>query len=187
MNSSHPNQLDALTGLRWIAALAVFAQHFMGIMDCKVIRGPVGGMAVSFFFVLSGFILVYVYKDRLSKTTTPRFYFTRFARIWPLHAVCLLLMAWLIPKFLPPTELPWLRVMSHWSLLQAWYPTANWIGCYNGVAWSISAEAFFYLMFPLLLLGTSGKFWIKYACLFAATFVAMIVMASTLAPASPIK
>ena len=187
MNSSSTNKLHALTGLRSIAALAVFAQHFMAIMDCKVIGGPIGGIAVSFFFVLSGFILVYVYKDRLNKTTTPKFYFTRFARIWPLHAVCLLLIAWLIPKFLPPTELPWLRFISHWSLLQAWYPTENWIGCYNGVAWSICAEAFFYLMFPVLLLGTSRRFWIKYACLFAVTFAAMIVMASTFAPASPIE
>jgi peptidoglycan/LPS O-acetylase OafA/YrhL len=71
--------------------------------------------------------------------------------------------------------------------VQAWYPAANWIGCYNGVAWSISAEGFFYLMFPLLLLGTTRNFWTKYVCLFAVTFTAMIVMASTFAPASPIK
>jgi len=187
MKSSPSNKLDALTGLRAIAALAVFAQHFMGIMDCKVIDAPIGGVAVSFFFVLSGFILVYVYKDRLNKTTTPKFYFTRFVRIWPLHAVCLLLVAWLLPKFLPPTELPWLRSFSHWSLVQAWYPAENWIGCYNGVAWSISAEAFFYLMFPLLLLGTSRQFWIKYACLFAVTFAAMTLMASTFAPVSTVK
>lgn len=187
MKSSHSKKLNALTGLRAIAALAVFAHHFMELMDCKVIGGPVGGIGVSFFFVLSGFILVYVYKDRLNKTTTPKFYFTRFVRIWPLHAVCLLLIAWLLPSFLPATELPWLRAFSHWSLVQAWYPTANWIECYNGVAWSISAEAFFYLVFPLLLLGSSRQFWMKYACLFAVTFAAMFVMASTFAPVSPIK
>jgi len=65
--SSTSNKLDALTGLRAIAALAVFAQHFMRTMDIKMNIGPIGGIAVSFFFVLSGFILVYVYKDRLTR------------------------------------------------------------------------------------------------------------------------
>ncbi len=185
--SSAPNKLDALTGLRAFAALAVFVQHFVRAMDIKVNVGPMGGIAVSFFFVLSGFILVYVYKDKLTSSTIPKFYFTRFARIWPLHIACLLLMAWLAPRFLPPSDWPWLRTLSHWSLLQSWYPTLNWIHCYNGVAWTISVEAFFYLMFPFLLLGSSRQFCIKYACLFPLTFAAMIWMAATLEPVSPIK
>lgn len=185
--SSASNKLDALTGLRALAALAVFAQHFLRLMDIKANVGPIGGVAVSFFFVLSGFILVYVYQGRLTSSTTPKFYFTRFARIWPLHIVCLLLIAWLTPKFLPASDWPWFRTLAHWSLLQSWYPTANWIHCYNGVAWTISTEAFFYLMFPLLLLGTPRQFSIKYACLFLLTFGGMIWMAATIAPVSSIK
>ncbi|MDB4766916.1 acyltransferase [bacterium] len=181
------NKLNALTGLRAVAALAVFAQHFMSKMDCRVINGPLGGIAVSFFFVLSGFILVYVYKDRLTSSTTPKFYFTRFARIWPLHAVCLLMIMMLLPKYLPPTDLPWLRAFSHWSLLQSWYPTTNWIGCYNGVSWSISTEAFFYLLFPWLLLGTSRHFWTKYVCLFFATIGGLVLLASTLDGTMPMR
>lgn len=102
--SSASSKLDALTGLRALAALAVFVQHFVRVMDIKVNVGPMGGMAVSFFFVLSGFILVYVYKDKLTRSTTPKFYFTRFARIWPLHIACLLLIAWLTPRFLPSSD-----------------------------------------------------------------------------------
>ena len=185
--SSASNKLDALTGLRAFAALAVFAQHFMRIMDIKINVGPIGGIAVSFFFVLSGFILVYVYKDRLTPSTTPKFYFTRFARIWPLHIVCLLLIAWLTQRTLPQSDWPWMRTFAHWSLLQSWYPTMHWTTCYNSVAWTISTEAFFYLMFPLLLLGTTRQFCIKYACLFPLTFGAMIWMASTLEPVSSIK
>ena len=185
--ASASNKLDALTGLRALAALAVFAQHFMSIMDIKVKLGPIGGIAVSFFFVLSGFILVYVYKGRLTGSTTPKFYFTRFARIWPLHIACLLLMMWLTPRVLPQCDWPWIRSFAHWSLLQSWYPSANWINCYNGVAWTISTEAFFYLMFPLLLLGTTRQFCIKYACLFPLTFGAMIWMASSIEPVSSIK
>ena len=185
--SSASSKLDALTGLRALAALAVFVQHFVRVMDIKVNVGPMGGMAVSFFFVLSGFILVYVYKDKLTRSTTPKFYFTRFARIWPLHIACLLLIAWLTPRFLPSSDWPWLRTLSHWSLLQSWYPTQNWVHCYNGVAWTISVEAFFYLMFPFLLLGTVRQFCIKYACLLPLTFCGMIWMAATIAPVSSIK
>ena len=171
------NKLDALTGLRAIAALAVFAQHFMGKFDCRVISGPIGGVAVSFFFVLSGFILVYVYKDRLSLTTTRKFYFTRFARIWPLHAVCLLLIATMLTTYFPPTDFPWVRAFSHWTLLQSWYPTSHWLGGYNQVSWTISAEAFFYLLFPCLLLGTTRQFWTKYVCLLFATIGSLSLMA----------
>ena len=184
---SASNKLNALTGLRALAALAVFAQHFMRIMDIKVNVGPIGAIAVSFFFVLSGFILVYVYKDRLTRSTTPKFYFTRFARIWPLHIACLLLIAWLTQRALPQSDWPWIRTVAHWSLLQGWYPTLHWTTCYNSVAWTISTEAFFYLMFPLLLLGTSRQFCIKYACLFPLTFGGMIWMANTIEPASAIK
>jgi len=138
-----PNKLDALTGLRALAALAVFAQ-----------------------------------------STTRKFYFTRFARIWPLHVVCLLLIAFLTSNHQPPTDFPWARAWANWALLQAWYPASNWMGGYNMVAWSISAEAFFYLMFPILLLGTARQFWIKYACLFAATVGGVVWVASSFESAS---
>jgi len=164
---SASKKLDALTGLRALAALAVFAQHFLRVMDIKVNAGPIGGIAVSFFFVLSGFILVYVYKGRLTSST--------------------LLIAWLTQRSLPQSDWPWMRTLSHWSLLQSWYPTSNWINCYNGVAWTISTEAFFYLMFPLLLLGTTRQFWIKYAVLFPLTLGGMIWMASSIEPVSSIQ
>jgi len=96
-------------------------------------------------------------------------------------------MAWLTPKFLPPSDWPWIRSFAHWSLLQSWYPTANWIYSYNGVAWTISTEAFFYLMFPLLLLGTTRQFCIKYACLFPLTLGAIVWMANTVDPVSSVK
>ena len=185
--STKANKLDSLTGLRAIAALAVFAQHFMEIMDCRVTNAPVGGIAVSFFFVLSGFILVYVYKNRLNSTTTRKFYFKRFARIWPLHAVCLLLLLTLLPKYLPATDFPWMRAVSHWTLMQSWYPSVYWVGCYNGVSWSISAEAFFYFVFPWLLLGTPRQFLSKYACLFLATIGGLILIAFTFDGTTPIQ
>ena len=187
ISQAKANKLDALTGLRAIAALAVFFEHFTALMECRLTDSPIGGVAVSFFFVLSGFILVYVYKDRLNSAAIPKFYFTRFARVWPLHVVCLSLIILLLPSYLPPTNFPWLRGLSHCALLQSWYPASDWMFCYNGVAWSISTEAFFYLIFPWLLLGTPKQFWTKYASLFLATIGFLILMARMLDGTTPTK
>ena len=131
-----------------------------------------GGIAVSFFFVLSGFILTYVYRDRLKWGGLKRFYFTRWARIWPLHAVCLTATIYLL-NYNPPVEYPGLRLAGQWLLLQSWIPDLGYVLSYNGVAWSISTEAFFYLMFPLFLLGGLRQFWWKYLLTIAFTALAL--------------
>ena len=80
-------QIRALTGLRFLAALHVFAFH-MTQSDSSRVPGFVrdiaacGYVAVSFFFVLSGFILTYVHTHRGGLDLRPRdFYVARFARI----------------------------------------------------------------------------------------------------------
>ena len=77
--------LRSLTGLRFVAAAAVFVSHIQYFVFPEVRQLPLGGPAVSFFFVLSGFILTYVYGQKLSRQSVPRFWFTRWARLWPLH------------------------------------------------------------------------------------------------------
>lgn len=167
-----PARIEALTGLRFLAAMMVFCFHIDVALKTKFFHGPLGGIAVSFFFVLSGFILTYVYRDRLRWGGLKRFYFTRWARIWPLHAVCLSATIWLI-NYAPPVDFPRVRLASHWLLLQSWIPDLSYVLSYNGVAWSISTEAFFYLMFPLLLLGGLRHFWWKYLLTIAFTVVAL--------------
>ena len=76
--------LRSVTGLRFVAAFAVFVSHVQYLMFPESRLMPLGGPAVSFFFVLSGFILTYVYSDRLTKRSTPRFLVKRWARLWPL-------------------------------------------------------------------------------------------------------
>lgn len=177
-----PGRIEALTGLRFLAAMMVFCFHLDSSLKTKVLYGPVGGIAVSFFFVLSGFILTYVYRDRLKWGGLKRFYFTRWARIWPLHAVCLLATLWLIP-YAPKVDFHCARLVSHWLLLQSWIPDLAYLLSYNGVAWSISAEAFFYLMFPLFLLGGLRNFWWK--CAATVAFTALALFAMTQVTATP--
>jgi len=88
-------EIDALTGLRAVAALGVVAHHqvpgmhgivgerWLAILD----RGYLG---VDVFFTLSGFVLAYNYGGRLgSAADYVRFVGLRLARIYPLHLVTL--------------------------------------------------------------------------------------------------
>jgi peptidoglycan/LPS O-acetylase OafA/YrhL len=161
LDSARP-RLPALTSLRFFAAFHVVIFH---LLATQVVRGPewfqklssVGYVGVSFFFVLSGFILVYTYAGRT--LSLKDFWRARFARIYPAYAFSLLFTAPFfffvvlkldIPFFVWPKAHLKLASGLVVTLLQAWVPAAalTW----NPVAWSLSVEAFFYLLFPFLIL-----------------------------------
>ena len=155
-------QLNALTSLRFFAALVVVLFHLrvMHILS----GGPwwyqnfasIGYVGVNCFFVLSGFILVYTYGG--STVDARRFWGARFARVYPAYFLSLLITA---PSFfyaVGQLDIPYLAWSKQHvvtactltlSLLQAWVPQGalTW----NAVCWSLSVEAFFYLLFPGLL------------------------------------
>src|SRR6267154_603596 len=155
-------RLPALTSLRFFAAFHVVIFHFQAM---QIFIGPawfqklssIGYVGVSFFFVLSGFILVYTYAGRPIVLTN--FWRARFARIYPSYAFSLLVTAPFFFYAVLTMNIPFfvwakahLKLASALvlSLLQAWVPPAalTW----NAVAWSLSVEAFFYVLFPFLLL-----------------------------------
>jgi peptidoglycan/LPS O-acetylase OafA/YrhL len=155
-------RLPALTSLRFFAAFHVVIFHFQAM---QIFIGPawfqrlssIGYVGVSFFFVLSGFILVYTYAGRTLNLKD--FWRARFARIYPAYAFSLLITApWFfyavlkldVPFFAWPKAHLKLASTMVVMLLQAWVPPAalSW----NAVAWSLSVEAFFYVLFPFLLL-----------------------------------
>jgi len=156
--------IPALTSLRFFAALMVFDFH-LNAMRIHTATGlayelqMVGYVGVTLFFVLSGFILVYVHADREMK---PRvFYRERFARIYPAYFfslfltaptffyVCIALKSWDIPFY------AWFKyhvlacALLVPTLTQSWIPRAAL--AWNAPAWSLSVEAFFYLLFPFLM------------------------------------
>ena len=111
----------------------------------------IGYLGVTFFFVLSGFILVYVYSGRPLKKS--RFWQARFARIYPAYLFSLLLTAPALKfAFSHMRALhvsPPLVLLSFPLLLESWFPSTLFF--WNIVAWSLSVEAFFYLVFPFAL------------------------------------
>ncbi|WP_216623207.1 acyltransferase family protein [Corallococcus exercitus] len=94
--ASSRQHLDALTGLRFLAAAHVVAYHvyhlvFTGTEAPPGLHGLLdsGYVGVSFFFVLSGFILGYNYLERPPDTHEARkaFWVARFARVYPVYAL----------------------------------------------------------------------------------------------------
>jgi peptidoglycan/LPS O-acetylase OafA/YrhL len=156
-------RLPALTSLRFFAAFHVVMFHLytMHILEGRGLYrklASIGYVGVSLFFVLSGFILVYTYAGR--DWTWGEFWRARFARVYPAYLFSLLLTA---PGFfyvclkLKDMDIPyfaWFKTHLVLSstlvplLLQSWVPGAAL--AWNGPAWSLSVEAFFYLVFPFL-------------------------------------
>jgi peptidoglycan/LPS O-acetylase OafA/YrhL len=151
-----PRPLPALTSLRFFAALWVLLFDYWGssgwAWPAAIARGQLG---VELFFVLSGFILCHVYLDAFGERRFAygEFLWTRLARIGPVHLVTLagigLLAGLAAAAGMSSGDkvLVWPSLPAELTLTQAWglAPLGGW----NHPSWSISAEWFAYLAFPL--------------------------------------
>lgn len=158
--------IASLTSLRFFASFAIVLHHSKGlVLSNDFLDGVPLSSGVSFFFVLSGFILAYVYSDKMASTGLYKFYAGRFARIWPVHIFTLLLVMILLPaaEWTYGAEWGWLVTLLNAMLFQSIVPVPAYYFSFNGVSWSISTEMFFYILFPLLLAGLSKNWHIKMA------------------------
>ncbi|MDB4458609.1 acyltransferase [bacterium] len=177
-------QLKSLTGLRFLAALAVFIAHVSGQWpEYDFGKAPIGAAGVSFFFVLSGFILAYVYVPRLEASTSNKFpfkefYLRRVARVWPLHLMTLLIALFAVFgwQIFQKQDHVLLKSFANVFLLQAWIPIHKWGYFLNGPAWSLSVEAFFYAVFPWFLIGWPKRFVFKYLSVLLFTILLVFLI-----------
>ena len=155
--------LHPLTSLRFFAAFLVLGFHVGGEIW---LRAPWwlsnffsnGYDAVSFFFILSGFVLSYTYGENTGTKTFAVgpwvFWRARFARIYPAY---LLGLAIALPSFLYSLTVAKMISLPDFltgfilvpALCQAWWPASA--TAWNVPAWSLSVEAFFYLSFPFFI------------------------------------
>jgi peptidoglycan/LPS O-acetylase OafA/YrhL len=181
--SATREKLHALTALRFFAAALIVVHHSRGYFGISpTLWAPFDlPQGVSFFFILSGFILTHVYPS-LHGIGVRRFLLARFARIWPAYVTALLLLFIL----LPPTQRNIMSGTSHYSLgtvllnvsmTQAWVPAIKSFFTFNALSWSISTEFFFYLCFPLLILNWQSTWWYKLSLTFLL-ICALIVLAN---------
>ena len=155
----------ALTGLRAVAALWVMLFHFQtykvdqvysfGKADPLITRG---GLGVDLFFILSGFIMLYVYAGWFQRQVNggkyTEFLIYRIARLYPVHLLSLTIMLGLALASLlvggrAPSHLESYSreaIVTNLLLVHAWFA----IDSPNIPSWSISAEWFAYLLFPSL-------------------------------------
>ncbi|WP_082096486.1 acyltransferase family protein [Demequina gelatinilytica] len=149
-------RLDSLTGLRFVAALAVFLTHALPRLPAD---NPVGRLAqdwltqgrvgVSFFFILSGFVLMW---SRRPDDAPRAFYRKRAARILPVYWLSQLAsfpVAFAISGGVAISDIV-LRATPAMLGIQSWFPDAAIYHAGNQVSWSVADELFFYLMFPVL-------------------------------------
>ncbi|MET9681091.1 acyltransferase family protein [Streptomyces coeruleorubidus] len=150
-------RLNTLTGLRFPAAFVVFLYHaallgFLGVPwlspenvhDYYRSVHHAGALGVSFFFVLSGFVLTWSARDT---DTAPRFWRRRFLKIVPNYLVVWVLA--LVVFAAPHTDMK--IGLLNLFMLQVYYPDFAINFGVNPAGWSLAVEAIFYLSFPLLL------------------------------------
>lgn len=150
---SAPRLIAPLTSLRFFAAMAVVVFHTGATWagNQPWVPWPVatflrnGSLGVTFFFVLSGFILQHVYQGGFGHSIRFAQYMrARFARVYPVYLLAVLAM-------LPFATTFDKGIFAQFFLVQSWPPEAmpvfaNW----NGPAWTLSVEFAFYLLFPLI-------------------------------------
>jgi peptidoglycan/LPS O-acetylase OafA/YrhL len=153
--------IDSLTSLRFFAAFAIVLHHAKGLVfSSEFMKGVPLPSGVSFFFVLSGFILSYVYSGRMGSIGLYKFYTSRFSKVWPPHILTFVLIMVLVP-----TNEGWFIALLNASLLQSAVPIPAYYFSFNSVSWSISAELFFYAAFPFLLAGLNKNWHFKLVAL----------------------
>jgi peptidoglycan/LPS O-acetylase OafA/YrhL len=163
MRSDAPAKLPAihsLTGLRFIAALAVVMFHMVSPPEWPAFVGrwfARGHVSVQLFFVLSGFILAYNYLGSDKPVERGPFWRARFARIYPVYLVAVVLaapFAWrtLTVTYGYPFDLAAVHLVALAAavglMLQAFFPVPELVQAWNTPAWSLSCEMFFYALFP---------------------------------------
>lgn len=170
---SNKNEIRSHTALRGVAALIVVLVHFRSFFHSSIDPDEItfflakGYLWVDFFFILSGFVLSYVYGIEHPERRTMRdiihYLIARFSRIYPLHLISL---ATVFLFFLMLALISWSRsdtfcclfdgslrsaesLVANFLLIHAW-GMFDWV-TWNLPSWSLSAEFFCYLIFAALL------------------------------------
>ncbi|MCE2892193.1 MAG: acyltransferase [Aquidulcibacter sp.] len=152
-----PQTIEPLTGVRFFLAVGVVFFHYQLFWVLPVEAAPLlnrARLGVDIFFILSGFILTHVYLTGDRPPSYWRFISARFARVYPAHFIilmgvlALILGANLVGVQIDHANFSTFDFVTSLFLVHAWFPTqhmANW----NGPSWSLSAEWFVYLYFPV--------------------------------------
>lgn len=154
--TERPIRLPSLTGLRFIASAMVLLCHTGMSIVTRAAPGSTawayvyeaGVIGVTFFFVLSGFVLTWTSK---AGDTKRAFWRRRVVKIFPNHIVTLVAALILMASAGVAVSVP--DILPTILLQQSWFVSQDIILLYNpnGPTWSLTCEIFFYLIFPFML------------------------------------
>lgn len=157
------SRLPSLTGMRFIAAGLVFLFHSFALFplasqtamgNVGLLLGPAGFIGVTFFFMLSGFVLTWSTRPG---DTMPAFWRRRFFKIYPTHLLTFLVAVLLVTAVSGAAlenvgeDNSGYSALLNVFLLQSWDHNLSISSSWNGVAWSLSCEVLFYVCFPFLI------------------------------------
>lgn len=185
-------------GLRFFAALLVIVTHTESIKKDFGFHSfysysfftNAGPLAVTFFFVLSGFLIAYLLMHEQQQNTGRRinilkFYRKRILRIWPLYYFLVLLSYLVLPylqifqfddfnKSFLSTHIN--SLLLYLSFLPNYSNHEYGNVLYLGQVWSLGVEEFFYLFFPLGLYLIPSKRTLQFFILLIIASVAIIAL-----------
>ncbi len=176
-DAKRPSQrsIPSLDGLRALSVMMVILAHFMGwstlpehgILHMALGVIGQGGLGVSTFFVISGFLITTLLLNEMDAhggVNLRRFYFRRSLRIFPPYYVYLVAAA--IVAHLQNHPIPWGTLLTAAAYVSNYYPYLfshpESVGWYVGHTWSLSVEEQFYLFWPLLLIVLSRRAALKF-------------------------
>ncbi len=171
-------QLTALNGVRFFAVFHIFLYHLWSTRyEADITKGEFSGvyaqldslptwlsnflahgyLSTSFFFILSGFILAFLYwtPEGTLSTSNRQFWITRFSRIYPAHIIVFVITALLtVPRFFVDPSAPSPLVgaasaLATVTLTHAWI--APLVPIFSWPTWALSAIVFLYLIMPWLM------------------------------------
>ncbi|MGB0869111.1 MAG: acyltransferase family protein [Flavobacteriales bacterium] len=143
-------RLEQLTFTRFIAAISIVIFHYGLNVDPFCVKPFVelfqeASIGVSYFFVLSGFIMIVAYWNK-NEITFYEYIKRRFARLYPVYFLAILiLLAYYIRTQI---TIPFDEVILGVLLMQSWLP--EYALSFNWPGWSLSVELLFYLCFPFI-------------------------------------
>jgi len=158
MASGPATILLTVQALRAVAAASVVLHHDLAVLVRKAGYPPtfsvVGAAGVDLFFVISGFVMVYTHFDAFTAPgAATSFARRRVVRIAPLYWIVttvtvVLLIA--VPSLFSSVKLDWTNVVCSYFFLLSQMPSGD-INTVVIVGWTLCFEAYFYVVFALLL------------------------------------
>jgi peptidoglycan/LPS O-acetylase OafA/YrhL len=184
---SSPAYLRPISGLRFFAALHIVLLHTFGAawlpesLD-RLVRW--GASTSSLFFILSGFILTYVYARPGAglRIGDGEFWRRRAVRLYPLALAGHLLVLPLVWTGYPAGE-RWPRAAAALGGVQAFWPP--FADSFNSPAWSLSFLGLRYLLLPGILRRTAGWGRRRLLAALGGLWLAMLVPAATYVVLAP--